>query len=206
MMKKAILVLITLYLINLVCASSLGISPSSIEFYQKANEKACSKVTLFCSANSTLIGESKWSSKSNFEKDIRYYTLEADSLGITLKYPQDVEVNNKKEIEVCLVSEKEGKYEGALIYSIENKPAAVGTWIHADIQGKKPSNKITGAFLSNANMTISKTKAVIFTLTIFLLLILLILLAILKRTKAKASKKQAENPILQPKKKRNQNP
>jgi len=176
-MKKLVSILIILNCINLVYAASLGISPSSIEFKSKANEKACSKVVLFSSSNSTLFGESKWKSGSQPEKDIRYYSLNPESLGIALEYPEDVKVESKKEIEVCLISKKEGDYHGALIYSIENKPAAVGTWIHASIQGKAPSNKITGAFLNNAN----KPPMVLYLPTILLLFIFIILLMVMKK-------------------------
>ncbi len=184
-MKKIILFILfinLLFLINLAAAARIGVSPAIIEFNIDSGIKICEKATLFSNSNETLIGETRWSSDKEFEKNLNKYTLNPEDLKIKIEFPENVKVDNKKQIEICLTGKRAGKYYGALIYKTENKPAGIGIWISANINGDEETPeisaiKLTGNIVSNKEDD-NKTKTNLSLSTLFLFAVFIILIIV----------------------------
>jgi hypothetical protein len=186
-MKKIFLTILILILMNSIFAANLGISPSMMEFNQSANERICKKAIIFTDSNETIIGKSIWSKDSRKipEKDIKNYKTEPESQGLIFEYTQEIQVYNKKEIDVCLTARTAGNYSGALLYQTKDKPAGVGVWIYASITGQKKGSlaKITGGFLDSAHNPDTKKIKMRLSITASVLLFILIILLIIQNKK-----------------------
>jgi len=193
MTKKLFLILLSIFLfifsiflINLVSAVKIGISPPKIEFNSSTNEKTCQKIFINTNYRQELIGNDRWTkSLLVYKNDISQYDKDAKDLGLKLEYAKKLTILDdlKKEIEVCLTAEKEGKYNGALFYNTENSIAGVGIWIFADISEEKNyisriNAKVVEAF---SNLRYEKTENMLIFLPVILFVFLIILLIIKRR-------------------------
>lgn len=183
MIKSIMLFLInTLFLISLVSAAKLGVSPSAIEFNGSINEKICNKIILF-SSNETIIGEDKWSLNKEFVKDINEYNHIAEDLGIKIGYLKEIKVDAKKEIEVCLTAKNIGKYYGLLSLRTKNKPAGIGIWMSVLIDNNPNinSNKLTGSVIDDKTINQDKIKMALSISSMTWMIILIFLMIVKKR-------------------------
>lgn len=180
-----------LFLISYADAAKLGISPAVIEFNMNSNERICQKAVLFSDSNETLIGETRWNSNKDFIKNLNQYNSDADDLNIKIEFPENIQVINKKDINICLTAKNSGKYFGALIYKNENKPAGIGVWVIANINGNEFEEnretgliKLTGRVIENDEENNSnEIKTALIISTFFLLSYLVVLIAIKNRKK-----------------------
>ncbi len=183
-MKKIVLVCSALFLIGLLSAAKIGISPSEIFFSGNINEKICRSITVYSDSSGSLLGNSRW----NFidTRDIKDYNIEDEELGIKLDYPNLIKINKNKTVEICLTAIMPGKYYGALIYYTETKYAGVGIWISADIKGEYKEDSRLMRISGNAVKSIdsqylnNKISLGLLILSNLLLFIFFILLLIMK--------------------------
>ncbi|MBI2629276.1 hypothetical protein HYW74_04280 [Candidatus Pacearchaeota archaeon] len=189
---------------SMVSAVEIGISPAQLEFKADAGQEVCKKVSVYSGEDENLIGSDKWSSEKTFVKDIRKYTLSANGLGITFKYPKEVYAKRQLEFNVCISGNKAGTYYGSLIYST-NKSAAVGTWIILKVNGNAAEeneignessgsdgesvlNKITGAVSGMSTTQLAMIPML--TSTLVLVIVLIYMLSLNMKLNAKIEKKE----------------
>jgi hypothetical protein len=168
-MKKRVfyfLMIINFIFINLafINAAQLSIGPSELFINGTVGEESCKEIKITSDYIGNLIGEIKWARNSN--KELKDYTLNPEYFKIIENYPEKIYFYGKdiKTFKICFKGEKQGKYNGLLIYKTERGYAGIGIWVHLKLENKK----------------IDKTKLILYSSPTTLLFFLLFLL-ILKR-------------------------
>ena len=177
-MKLFIFVILLIFLISIVSANEVGISPGKIDFNGKAGDALCKEITLFTKDKETLSGGDRWSAKDS--RELGDYNMRADDFGIEIDYIKSIEFKGSQNIEVCIRALESGVYYGALIYQVDS--AGVGTWIKVNISGDENKKinpgiaRITGNAINenNSGMFIFAIGEVLFLVVIFLVLIYVI--------------------------------
>ena len=150
--------------ISFFSASTIGISPGTIEISEKTNEIVCKNFTLMGEEGYIFNGEITWSNEKS--KNIVTYTIPSDNLNIDSQIPSGI---NPGTYQLCLSSKIAGNYYGALKYKLNDSSYGIGTWIELNVSGKN--------FLSLTGKTIggiSPEKIFYFTpLLLFAILIFL---------------------------------
>ena len=173
------------FFINSIHAINLGINPSKIDFNGEVNHLICKNFSLLSSQpNLYVFGEDKWSSNKN-SRNIRDYTRNSSNFGIEIKYPKQVQINDRKIMDLCLKTDKSGEYSGVLIY-ITNSTIAIGMWIKVESTQDKNTNptnqlaSITGKATSFAkeNQVPLKYASPLIASTLICLITLIILVRI----------------------------
>jgi len=181
-MKFLLILIIILFLVSLVSATKLGISPGNLIFNGSINEKICRNITINTDYKGILIGESKWIKEVKEKKDIKDYNLNQEDLGINLDYPTEINISENNEIiSVCITANKIGKYNGAIIYKTNGGYAGVGSWIEIDIKNNNKTSgsiPITGFFSgikqnNEINSNLSLVSSIVFIMLTIMLLVLL---------------------------------
>jgi hypothetical protein len=165
---------IIIILLPLVFSSSLGISPTTIKFYEKQNEVLCQNFSIFGNEENILNGEIKWSRENS--KDISKYILSSKDLGINVNFP--LEVKNG-EYQICISSEREGKTYGILTYQLENSSYAIGTWIELEVVKNNFQNvlSLNGGVIKEQSLS----KTFLFTPLLFIIILTFLLLKLKKK-------------------------
>ncbi len=133
-MKKIILFLILVCLIQIISAAQLKLSPTYLNLNGNVNEKICGNVEIYSSFEGFLISDTKWSEIKS--KDIKKYKRSSLDSNIETYFSDKIKVVNSKNNEIfCFVFKKGGDYYGALILSSEDKLFGIGIWIDAKIYG-----------------------------------------------------------------------
>ena len=70
-MKFLLILIAILFLVNLISATKLGISPGNLIFNGSVNEKICKNLTINTDYQGDIIGESKWIEKIKEKRDIK---------------------------------------------------------------------------------------------------------------------------------------
>jgi len=174
-MKKFLFLLV--FLFPLVNAATLSMSPQQIDFVGNVNEEICEEVTLRTDGEAILIGENLWAEEGYSERKLKQHNLEGGELKLEINYPESIEINSEKVIEVCLVGKKKGDYHGVLLYRVEGKPVRVGIWMNASLESS--ISKLTGNIIGEGNE--ERSFGFLFIISIILLMVLGCLLWILKR-------------------------
>jgi hypothetical protein len=189
-MKFLLIFIVMLFFLSFVSATKLGITPGNLIFNGSVNEKICSNLTLSTDYNGILIGESKWIEKAEKKRDIKDYNLNADDLNINIVFPESINISkNIMNVEVCIISERSGKYNGAIVYRTADSYAGVGSWIEADIFGNNPNSdkgfeKISGASVGIVPKNISRANLIL-TISLIALLFIFIALFVIYKKKVK---------------------
>jgi hypothetical protein len=171
---------IIVLLIPFIFSSSLGISPTTIKFYEKQNEVICKNFSILGNEENILNGEIEWSRENN--KDVSKYILSSNDLEINIDFPIKVK---KGEYQICIYSEREGKTYGILTYKLENSSYAIGTWIELEVAKNNLQNvlPLTGDSIKNLDY-----KKIFFLTPLLFIIILVFLLLKLKRNNIQRSK------------------
>jgi len=177
-MKLFILLVIFIFLISIVSANEIGISPGKIDFNGKAGEVICNNIELTTKDKETLTGRDRWSARDS--RELGDYNSRADELGIEIDYIKTIEFKGSQNLEVCIRVLDSGVYYGALIYQVDS--AGVGMWIKVNISGdeNKKDNpgivRITGNVINenNSGMFVFAFGEVLFLVIIFAVLIYVI--------------------------------
>lgn len=141
-MRFLFFIFILLVSINLVYATTLSSSPSSLIFELTPNQEQCQTLTIYSSDyTEDLYSLLRWSEKDVYTTNLNEFTFTAEDLNLNIDYTQ--EINNfdeQEEIEVCVFGSDLGVYRGSLEYrtgSSESSGAGigvgVGTWIKVTI-------------------------------------------------------------------------
>ena len=141
MRKNILFIIYFIFIIGLVSATSLSISPSRFSLNMYVGEKICKDIFIDSDNGSIVIGDDVWSiSKSNFLND---YNISSDSFDIDILYPHEISITERTKVKICIIAKDRGEYYGALLYKIKDKPLRAGTWIELNVDGRS-INKITG--------------------------------------------------------------
>ncbi len=187
-------VIILIFLLNIVHAVSMGISKSELDFYGNLGEKVCKKIYLYSNSETGLISEDKWSMGNS--RKLSDYKYSSNDFNIIIEYPHNISIYEKKEINVCIIGNQDGRYYGVLIYK-QPKMIGVGTWLDITIGNginpNKPINQsiknniisLIGFTVNDENNKVSINRNILVLNLIFLTAILLLLLIYLKRKNIK---------------------
>ena len=159
--------ILILILSSSVFANSIGISPSQINFSGNANEKICNNITIF--GDGSFLGEDKWSIIKT--RNMGNYVLDAEYFGIKMYYLKDLNLTEKENVEICVVSKNEGVFYGSIFYG--QNYAAVGSWIVVQIESY--DNFLTGSVV---NSSLEDTNLSLKIIGIFVLATILFFLVI----------------------------
>ncbi len=187
-----LLFLLPILFISFVSGAEIGITPASIELRADPNVQTCRELTLLSNLLQIVDGEDKWSDSGEGVKNLNSYNKKASEYYINVTYPKEVVFNGKERIKVCMTGRYPGVYHGAIIYSIREGGAGVGTWITFTVPGvndniislerseenKTLINLISGNIISN---TESKEPLPFLLLTLLLIIILIYLYKRYKR-------------------------
>lgn len=180
-----------IFLIGLVSALSFSVSPPSSEIDGEVGKKACIEYSLYSSEESKISISDRWSKTGSHA--IQDYVLQSDDIGVLVEYSNSINLDGNGKLKVCLMAEENGKYNGVMIFSVENTSISFGTWIGLQVGEYKMENEANseGNFTSGSMITgraIAESvvaNAFLIELVIFgnLLFILIILLVIFRRQK-----------------------
>ena len=171
----------------------MGISKSELDFYGNLGEKVCKKIYLYSNSETVLISEDKWSMENS--RKLSDYKYSSNYFNIIIEYPYNVSIDERKEINVCIIGNQDGRYYGILIYK-QPKMIGVGTWLDITIgNGINPDKPINQSiknniisligFTINDENKVSINQNILVLNLIFLTVILLLLLIVyLKRKKS----------------------
>lgn len=169
---KFILFICCLFFLNIICASSLTISPEQISFIGKTNQEICNEISIKLDSEQTLIGEDKWAEPGFSLRKLSQHNNDASELGIEINYPSILKVTNKETVSVCINGKQSGNFHGALLYRIDGEPVRVGIWMNVNLtrNGIIPQS-ITGSVINENNFS---NVFIISSVTLMILLIGLI--------------------------------
>lgn len=197
-------IILGLMSVNIVSAG-LNLAPGKLNFNMKTENMKCEEIVV---VSEDYTGEVSvrdvWASVEEGNNINKFY-MTAEDFGININYPETIDLNKKKTIEVCLSGNniKEGK--GAIIFtpkSETNVVVEVGTWLFVEGESfnpplyddvfkedKKPIEKkqvenqapITGAVVGKGKVNLS-------IIVIVLLVIVIIGMAIYFNRKIKRNK------------------
>jgi len=175
-MKKFVLLFGFLFLLSFSSALQLGVSPAHLNLSIGTNQKVCSKVIIDSDKQITINLEDKWNKIQN--KNLSEYNFSAKEVGMEIFFPKSFLINGNKEIEICFLSKKSGKYYGIIFYSGDGF-AGVGQWVEIKTGYNFLPNSLT---MTGATIGVKKSNIKYFFLglTFFLELSLLYLLLKLK--------------------------
>lgn len=156
---------------------TLSASPKEINFTGNTNEKICKNINLKLDKPEKIITTIKWKNNEE-EKIISNYKINSHEYKISEEFNKNIILEKETNEKICLTFKEKGNYSGIIFYKIENKPAQIGIWINAKIEGNNPL-KITGNFAKIPEKMNYKNSLTTF--SIILLIILLFLLIKLKR-------------------------
>lgn len=182
-----VFMVLSLFLFSSAYAANLGISKASLEIMGDVDEKICSDLNLFSGDLIQVSGSDLWNLKNS--RDLNDYTLNSRDLELVVEYPDEISVNKKEPITLCISGKYDGEYYGVLMYKSSDK-IGVGTWLDVTIgNGVNPSfmnpNKnivyssnisLTGSSVNNLNKISFNSLAIAF---LFFTVLLIIVIAVL---------------------------
>lgn len=186
-----IAIILSLNILSSVFAYNLGIRPTEVKFEGKINERICKNVTLISGDyKGQMIAEDRWAEKSIFVRDFKAHNLTSSLIGIDIVYSKEFNIQNEKDISVCLNSKFSGLFHGLLIFTTKGGNIGVGTWLNiriADGEGNivndDENGKITGFIIGNNDFSSDKDYLIIIYLSstsLFLLILFFIMLKLHK--------------------------
>lgn len=131
-MSRFALVFLFIFSISGVYALNMEISPANLDFDLDLGELVCKNVSVKSDYFGFIIGEDYWSNTAS--KDIGDYVFESPD-GLEIDYSK--ELQGLGESKVCIYSENPGKYDGVLVYSLEDSRLGVGTWLNVSVSGNE---------------------------------------------------------------------
>lgn len=149
MNKKVIWILFfPLFLLQLISSLELGISPAHLNFEVKAGMQACQNMTVYADKSINIAIKDRWTGIEK-SKNLKEYNLSSEDVDIKTVFPARISVsaNKEKNIEVCFLPEKAGKFYGAILFESEAGYASVGSWIELNAAENGNVIPITGNVL-----------------------------------------------------------
>ncbi len=131
-------------MISFSSAATLSISPPQIDFIGNVGEEICQSIFVEVENIKTLTGKTLWAEENYFERRLINHIHSAEEFGIKVIFPQEIQIENSREIQICINGEKKGNYHGALLYKIKDKPIQVGTWMNVSLSKEISVSKLTG--------------------------------------------------------------
>jgi hypothetical protein len=175
MTKIYFFIFIFTFLIYFSSATTLTISPPQIDFIGDTEEIICQKINIETEGNVVLVGKTQWAEKEYNERKLSKHYLNSEEIGIKIKFPELINIENNSDIEICIEGSNEGTYHGALLYKIENKPIQVGIWMNVSLE-RNNLIKITGNFIN-----VKEEENILFSLSLILFVIFISLVILYKR-------------------------
>lgn len=159
-----LMIIINFIFINLVfvSAAQLSISPPELFINGTIGKENCHELRIGFDSAGNLIGDITWSLNSSRER--KDYILKSDDLNLLENYPKNVyfKDRDKKIINICFDGEKQGNYNGLLIYKTDRGYAGIGIWIHLILENNKNTAKM---------MILYSSQTILLLMLLFLLMI-----------------------------------
>ncbi|MDO8563815.1 MAG: hypothetical protein Q7R87_02310 [Nanoarchaeota archaeon] len=187
-MKGYLFLLCFLFLINVVYALEVGVSPPEIIF-SDSEEESCQEIKIMSEDKRLFNVEDRWNTISNSRSPV-FYTSTSKGAGVVLRYDKQVIVIEEEKFEVCLKSLEGGKKQGILIFESNGASLGVRIEVKSQVNSEKLGlGSITGGVIreDEGNDGKFKIKGVVLFLVLFdflLFVVLLVLLFYLHRRKA----------------------
>jgi len=176
-MKIVAFLFVFIFLLSFSSALQIGVSPAHLTLSSEINKKVCSKVVVDSDRQITINIEDKWGKIKS--KNINEYNFSAKDVGVEIFLPEPFSIDKTKEIEICFLTKKSGKYYGLISFNSGGGFVGVGQWIEINVRNNflPKSLTMTGATIGVKKQSI---KYFLIGLTFFLELGLLYLLLKLK--------------------------
>lgn len=175
---KLIIVLNFIFLIPFISSINLSISPTEINFVGETGETICQTINIKVTSLENLTATDFWAEQEYSERNLKKHNKNASELGLSLIYLKEFEINNTKELSICISGENSGNYHGILLYKIKEKPAQIGIWMNVNLE-KEKRTLITGNIINEKE----NLKEINYLVPSLFLLIVLIYLLIIKKKK-----------------------
>lgn len=126
-----------------IIASALSVSPGELFFNSEARKENCQIITLSSfDGVETLIGEVNWLDNFDNLGVLSLYNVSTAEVPIDISYLQTI-VNAEEsiDVEICILSEEAGRYEGVIVYKTPPKRGqslAVATWLRVNVTEAPP--------------------------------------------------------------------
>lgn len=134
-----------------------------INFDLVSGESICKSISLSSNEPASAIIKDVWAEEYNKERSLDRFAYSAKDHGLEINYKKSLEFTEPDSIDVdiCIKASNIGKYQGALIFSSENKTGNVlqySTWLRV-IVSEKPiiQNTISGGSGGSDGSGISET-------------------------------------------------
>ncbi|MDA3837235.1 MAG: hypothetical protein PF542_06465 [Nanoarchaeota archaeon] len=125
-------------------AVTLSMSPPQIDFVGRTGEVICQNISIEVDGIETLVGQTKWAEEGFNERKLLRHSLAGEDLKLFVDFPESVEIDEVREVEVCIEGKSTGAFHGLLLYKVENKPVQVGIWINVSLSKGSAVNRLTG--------------------------------------------------------------
>ena len=125
--------LLVLFLLPVVSAGSLQVSPVEVVLEGVIEEEVCSSVTLhFSSSNEEFAVEDWWSAEGG--RDLKRYVLSGEDVGVSV-LSEGLSGGSPLEVPFCVVASRPGDHAGVLLFRAEGSSAGVGVWLRLQVSG-----------------------------------------------------------------------
>ncbi len=175
-MNKRIVFIFILFLffLQLISSLELGLSPAYLNLETKVGEQVCQNTTIYADKSIDITIKDRWTEVEK-SRNLRDYNLSREDMNIKSVFPGKISVsaNKKKEVEVCFLPEKAGRFYGAVLFESENGYASVGSWIELNVTEKKGIISLTGKMIGTGENMSYILTGINFVLGIVLLFLLL---------------------------------
>ncbi|MDO8563747.1 MAG: hypothetical protein Q7R87_01945 [Nanoarchaeota archaeon] len=147
-MKGYLFLLCFLFLINVVYALEIGVSPPELIFSDSV-EESCQEIKIMSEDKRLFNLEDRWNTISNSRSPV-FYTGNSDEAGVVVSYERQVVVSDGfKIVKVCLKSVEEGEKHGILIF--ESNGASLGVRIEVKSEINREIGRLIGITGSAVN-------------------------------------------------------
>jgi len=194
---KIFLILFFILFINIffVDALKLTLSPPNTTINSVINEEVCKKISISSDKSINIVIEDKWKTNGK-SSNLKDYNLNSEDIDINISYPKNITANNGQSINFCIKPEKEGFYNGVIIFKSSNRPIGIGSLIELNVFNSydeivskginyNNSSKITGNIINDEEVEKESTS----NLSMFLVMNAVFLTVVLLIIKIKYEKK-----------------
>jgi len=162
------------FFIGFGSCASLTMGPQQIDFVGSGKDFVCQEAHLKLEGSEFVTGEILFSEDGFSERKLSRHNLSAEEVGLKVNFPEEVFVENKTSVNIC-VKGKKGNYHGIVLYRMKNKPVRVGIWMNVSFDRDSSLVKISGDAVS-----LDEGEFSVWTIPLVLLVILGLLVLRLK--------------------------
>ncbi|MFA5020101.1 MAG: hypothetical protein WC533_03295 [Candidatus Pacearchaeota archaeon] len=180
-LKIILLFVLSLLLCAEVSCLKISVYPAHININGNKGERICQKIIVLSDSKIEVYAEDKWAIATSKGR-LSDYNLSSSYLGITAIYPKQISITKEKEIDFCIVSQKEGNYSGVLIFKSAEGYAGIGSLIQVEVYNPEmnlttdnPIGLLTGGVISNMNNSPYISGVLMLSLSFFLIILLFLL-------------------------------